>query len=186
MDVTPPETQIVSVTHLGPTDLVEPDSLRFELRGTDNATAWWELEFECSLDGGPWEGCDTPFHYLALEELPGGEHVMRVRAVDEFENVDPTPAEHDFTTEAGPETTILSGPEPETGSTEARFTFAADPAEGATFECSLDLGAVRAVREPAGAHRRAVRRARARRSARRARWAPSTSSRPSGSGRAAT
>ena len=139
MDVTPPDTEILSVTHLGPTDLIEPDSLRFELRGTDNATAWWELEFECQLDDGPWEACDTPFHYLELEELPGGDHVMRIRAVDEFENADPTPAVHEFNSEAGPETTILTGPEPETGSTGASFTFAADPAEGATFECSLDL-----------------------------------------------
>ncbi len=89
--------------------------LRFELARHRQRTAWFELEFECSLDGGPWEGCDTPFHYLPLEELPGGEHVLRVRAVDEFENVDPTPAEHRFTTEAGPETTILTGPGAETG-----------------------------------------------------------------------
>ena len=109
-DVTPPETELLSVKHLGPTDLIEPDTLRFELRGTDNATAWFELEFECQLDDGPWEGCDQPFHYLPLEEVPGGQHVMRFRAMDEFENVDPTPAEHHFTTEAGPETTILSGP----------------------------------------------------------------------------
>ncbi len=140
MDVTPPDTQILSVVFLGPTDLVEPETFRFELAGTDNGTAWFELEFECSLDGGPWDGCDRPFHYLPIEELPGGEHTMLVRAVDEFENVDPTPASHTFSTEAGPETTILTGPDPETGDTEVTFTFSANPAAGATFECSLDLG----------------------------------------------
>ena len=160
-DVTPPDTELLSVVHLGPTDLIEPDSLRFELRGSDNATAWFELEFECQLDNGPWEGCDTPFHYLPLEELPGGQHVMRIRAMDDFENVDPTPVEHHFTTEAGPETTILSGPAPETGDTTVTFTFAADPALDATFECSLDLAPFTAVLEPVHDDR-AVRRARAR------------------------
>ncbi|HEV2951507.1 MAG TPA: hypothetical protein VGZ51_05350, partial [Actinomycetota bacterium] len=138
-DVVPPETDILSVVHLGPFDLIEPDTLRFELRGSDNATAWFELEFECQLDNGPWEGCDTPYHYLELAELTGGPHVMRVRAMDEFENVDPTPDEHHFTTEAGPETTVVTGPDPESPDTSPTFTFAADPAAGATFECSLDL-----------------------------------------------
>ena len=138
-DVTPPDTELLSVVRLDHTDLIEPDSFRFELRGSDNATPWWELEFECQLDNGPWDGCDTPFHYLPLEEIPGGQHVFRIRAMDEFENVDPTPVEHHFTTEAGPETTILSGPDPETGDTTVTFDFAADPALGARFECSLDL-----------------------------------------------
>ena len=138
-DVEPPDTTILSVVFLGLTDLVEPNSLRFELAGTDNGTVAWELEFECSLDGGPWEGCDIPFHYLPLEDLTGGNHELRVRAVDDFDNVDPTPAVHTFTTEAAPETTILSGPPAESGATEATFTFSAD-LPGATFECSLDLG----------------------------------------------
>ena len=77
-----------------PEDLIEPDTWRFELAGTDNGTVYFELEFECSLDGGPWEGCDTPFHYIPLEELAGGQHTLLVRAMDEFENVDPTPACH--------------------------------------------------------------------------------------------
>ena len=138
-DVTPPDTTIASVVWLGPTDLVEPNSIRFELAGTDDGTAWFELEFECSLDGGPWEGCDRPYHYLPLEDLPGGQHELLVRAMDDFENVDPTPASYVFTTEAPPETTILTTPLEETGDTFARFTFGATPSAGATFECSLDL-----------------------------------------------
>ena len=141
LDLEPPDTTIVSAVYLGPEDLIEPETWRFELAGTDNGTVYFELEFECSLDGGPWEGCDQPFHYIPLEELAGGEHELLVRAVDEFDNVDPTPGRvHVFTTEAGPETTIVSGPEAETGNTTSTFRFAADPAEGATFECSLDLG----------------------------------------------
>ena len=148
-DVTPPETRIVDVTTLGPESLEEPDSIRFRFTNpptnenpqgsSDNGTAWWELGFECSLDGGAWEECD-PVHYLLLEELPGGQHTLRVRAIDEFENVDPSPATYNFTSDAGPETTILGGPQAETGSQQATFTFAADPAGGATFQCSLDAG----------------------------------------------
>ena len=33
VDITPPDTTIVSVTFLGPTDLIEPNSYRFEFTG---------------------------------------------------------------------------------------------------------------------------------------------------------
>jgi hypothetical protein len=42
-DVEPPDTTITSFTFLGPTDLVEPNSFRFEFTGTDNRTASFEL-----------------------------------------------------------------------------------------------------------------------------------------------
>ena len=175
----------MSVVRLGPTDLIEPDSLRFELAGTDNGTAWFELEFECQLDGGPWEGCDTPFHYLPLEELPGGEHVLLVRAMDEFENVDPTPASYRFTTEAGPETTILTGPEPETGSHDGDVHVRRRPGRGRDLRVLARPRPLRAVPEPVHA-RRCRSASTSSRCARRARWARSTSSRRSGAGRAAT
>jgi parallel beta-helix repeat protein len=136
-DTEPPDTTINSVVVLGPTDLIEPDSIRFELTGEDNGTPWWELEFECLLDGGEWEGCDRPFHHIPLEDLAGGPHELLVRATDEFENVDPTPASHKFDTEGNPETTIVSGPAEEIGGHEATFTFSSD-LPGATFQCSLD------------------------------------------------
>ena len=117
--------------------MIEPNSWEFQFAGEDNRTASFELEFECSLDGGPFETCDVPFHYIPLEELSGGEHELLVRAVDEMENVDPTPASHIWTTEGEPDTTILFGPDPETDSTEATFSFASDQ-PGVTFECALD------------------------------------------------
>ncbi len=139
-DAEPPNTQILSVEHLDWTDLIEPNSIRFELRGSDNGTIWFELEFECQLDNGPWEGCDAPFHYLPVEEIPGGAHVFRVRAVDMFENRDPSPAEYRWNSDDMPETTIVSGPPAQTEATSATFRFSADPADGATFECLLDGG----------------------------------------------
>ena len=102
MDVTPPDTTIV----VG--DVARPDRPHRARQhpasswpGPTTPPPWFELEFECSLDGGPWDSCDRPYHYLPLEELPGGEHELLVRAVDDFENVDPTPASYLFTTEAG-------------------------------------------------------------------------------------
>jgi uncharacterized protein (DUF427 family) len=69
-DVEPPNTQILSAVHLGPMDLIEPNSIRFEFTGTDNGTVWFELEFECSLDGGPWEGCGgLPYYYFPIEDV---------------------------------------------------------------------------------------------------------------------
>jgi CSLREA domain-containing protein len=145
-DVEPPNTTITSVTFLGPTDLIEPNSFRFTFTGEDNRTAWFELSFECSLDGGLFEGCSTP-HYILLEELAGGTHELQVRAVDDIGNVDPTPASYTWSVEGEPETTILTGPAAQTESTEATFTFSSDQAS-ATFECSLDLALFSACTSP--------------------------------------
>ena len=137
-DASPPDTTLKSVTYLGWSDLIEPNSLRFEFEGTDNRTSPYELTFECSLDGEPFSGCDAPNeHYLPLEGLAAGQHTFEIRAMDDLGNVDPTPVKHTFSTDAVPETTIDSGPDAQTGSTEATFAFSSDPA-GATFECSLD------------------------------------------------
>jgi hypothetical protein len=146
-DTTPPDTTITALTFLPPTDLAEPNSFKFEFSGTDNRTAWFELDFECSLDGGPFEGCESP-HFIPLEELEGGEHELEVRAIDELENVDPTPASRIWDVEGEPETTILTGPDAQVESAEATFTFSSDQA-GATFECSLDLAPFTACSSPA-------------------------------------
>ena len=117
-DVAPPDTSIVEAVYLPPTDLVEPNSWRFQFTGTDNRTASFELSFECSIDGGPFEGCDM-IHWVPVEDLAGGDHVLEARAVDDLDNVDPTPATHTFSTEGPPETTIVTGPAAEVDSTEA-------------------------------------------------------------------
>jgi parallel beta-helix repeat protein len=161
-DSEPPNTVIVSATFLGPEDLVEPNTWRLQLSGEDNRIVWFELEYECALDGGPWEGCDL-ITFLPIEGLPGGDHELLVRAVDEFGNADPTPASFAFTTEGEPETTILTGPAIEVDSSTATFTFSSDQ-PGATFECSLDLAPYAPCTSPAtftaipyGEHELAVR-----------------------------
>ena len=138
-DAEPPTTTIVDVQHLDWTDLTEPDTIAFHLAGTDNGTLPWELEFECQLDNGPWESCDWPIHYLPIEDVPGGDHVMLVRAIDAFDNVDPTPADYTWTRTRCPRRRSSPARRVEIDSMSATFRFAADPAEGAWFECILDL-----------------------------------------------
>lgn len=145
-DTTAPETTITSVTYVPPTDLLEPNSFRFEFTGSDNVTAWFELSFECSLDGEPFSGCTSP-HYLPLEGLSGGDHTMQIRAVDDLDNIDPSPATYTWTTEGEPQTTILTGPAAQVESNSASFTFTSNQA-GATFECSLDLAPFSACTSP--------------------------------------
>ena len=84
-------------------------------------------EFECSLDGEPFSGCDNPEQ---LTDLTVGEHTFEVRAIDLADppNVDPTPGRHTWTIQAPPDTTppetrILSGPPAVTIDTVAPFTF---------------------------------------------------------------
>ena len=48
--------------------------------GSDNGTVSANLEFECALDGLPFEPCSSPWQ---LTDLTGGEHTIEVRAIDE-------------------------------------------------------------------------------------------------------
>jgi hypothetical protein len=60
---------------------------KFEAAGGEEAS------FSCSLDGGGWEDCRSPKHYL---KLAPGAHTFAVRAADRAGNVDATPAERSF------------------------------------------------------------------------------------------
>jgi CSLREA domain-containing protein len=138
-DTTPPDTEITS----GPSGLTGDTVAVFQFAGTDDVTPALELGFECSLDGEPFSGCDSP-HELA--DLTPGEHTFAVRAVDDAEipNVDPTPATATWTVlnTAPPETSIDSGPDSPTESTSGTFTFSGESPGGfggtLSFECSLD------------------------------------------------
>ena len=93
-----------------------------------------EPEFECALDAEPFESCESPY---LLEELTPGEHSLMVRAVDQFLNVDPTPARYQWRVIAPPlEPTItVVPPEPSIGNAHT-FEFISDE-PNATFECRI-------------------------------------------------
>lgn len=62
--------------------------------------------FECSLDGGDFAACTSP--YRPEQPLAGGDHTLRVRAVNRAGTVDPTPAAASFVVD----TSTLAAPDP--------------------------------------------------------------------------
>jgi parallel beta-helix repeat protein len=135
-DRTPPDTVITR----GPGRVTASFVNLLEFTGSDDQTAELELEFECALNGGPWESCDIP-HEIEVETP--GDHVVEVRALDETGNADPTPAQRRFRVVdlSAPDTTIDNGPNSETESLSATFEFSGEEENGTVvneFECSLD------------------------------------------------
>ena len=89
-DTTAPDTTIDSGPPLTNADI---DAI-FAFSGTDAGTPVLELEFECRLDAGVYEPCDSPHD---VQDLAPGTHTLRVRAIDLELNVDPTPAVYTWT-----------------------------------------------------------------------------------------
>jgi hypothetical protein len=92
-DDLPPETTITAAPD-SPTG--ERDA-SFAFTGSDDTTAPVDLVFECRVDTqdeAAWLECLSPqFH----PDLAVGSHTFEVRAIDEGENVDPTPASFTWT-----------------------------------------------------------------------------------------
>jgi CSLREA domain-containing protein len=130
-----PDTAIVSVNTL-PVVAGESPILQFVFTGTDDMTLPLDLEYECSLDGGTFQGCSSG-HEIDTAELSAGSHTLAVRAVDSGDHVDPTPATYTFSTAGIPETTILTFPATNTDATTATFTFSSSQSN-VTFECSTE------------------------------------------------
>jgi len=123
----PPDTAIT--TH--PATLTNSTSATFEFTATATGT------FECNLDGGGFAVCTTPKSYNGLA---AGAHTFQVRAVDVYNDADPTPASFNWTIDTtAPDTVIDGGPANPTNSTSASFTFHATEA-GSSFACQLDSG----------------------------------------------
>ncbi|HEX7255365.1 MAG TPA: right-handed parallel beta-helix repeat-containing protein [Gaiellaceae bacterium] len=153
-DMSPPDTEFLGATEIGPEQFLEP-GLRFSFRGDDDWASSFELTFECALDNTAdplppvWEECGEPgaddsfFHDIAFVDLEAGPYTFQVRAIDVAENTDQSPAPdpgYSFVVEAEPETTILTvtpdmGPDLQTDTTTVSFTFSGT---GVSFECALD------------------------------------------------
>ncbi|WP_205695643.1 glycine-rich protein [Conexibacter sp. SYSU D00693] len=130
VDATAPDTEISS----GPPALTNSTtaSIGFGSTATDVA------RFECQLDGGDYATCTTP---KALSDLADGPHVLRVRAVDQAGNVDPSPASRSWTVDtAAPNTVITGGPPALTKSRSASLVFGSSDTDVSRLECKLDGG----------------------------------------------
>ena len=80
VDTRPPETEIVS----GPEELTTDSTPTFEFSSDEQGS-----RFECSIDGGSFTACSSPF---TTPTLTSGAHTFVVRAIDASGNVDPSPA----------------------------------------------------------------------------------------------
>ena len=78
-DTTPPNTRIVS----GPPRNTYKTKAKFRFASSEAQSS-----FQCKLDKKPWRGCSNPFK----RSVKPAKHVFKVRAIDRFGNVDPTPA----------------------------------------------------------------------------------------------
>ena len=158
-DTTAPETSITG----GPEASTTATAASFVLASSEAGSS-----FECSLDGGAWQTCQSPKAYSGLAV---GAHQFAARATDAAGNLDATAASVNWTVAApeppddtsAPQTTIASGPASSTSSNSASFSFVSSEA-GSSFACKLDSGSWRDCNSPnayaglaAGPHRFSVR-----------------------------
>ncbi|MDP9439577.1 MAG: hypothetical protein M3P49_12695, partial [Actinomycetota bacterium] len=114
-ETTPPET---SLDPSGPSGTVTSTSAGFSFSSEANSI------FECKLDGGAFERCESPKAYSNLSE---GEHTFQVRAIDASLNTDPTPASRTWTvdTTSPSGTVVIDGDAPFTTDIHVTLTLSA-------------------------------------------------------------
>jgi large repetitive protein len=78
-DTTPPRTRIVS----GPARSGFERQAKFRFTSSESQSS-----FQCKLDKKRWKKCRSPYKLT----VKPGKHLLKVRAIDRFGNVDPTPA----------------------------------------------------------------------------------------------
>ncbi|MBA2692458.1 MAG: PQQ-dependent sugar dehydrogenase [Rubrobacter sp.] len=97
LDRIAPDTPITS----GPSGTVRSSSATFSFTSSEGGST-----FECRLDGGQFQACESPH---TLENLSRGKHTFAVRAKDRAGNVDASPATRSWTVNvAAPRITALS------------------------------------------------------------------------------
>ena len=92
--------------------------------------------FTCSIDGGPWFGCASPY---TTPSLTDGSHTFSVRATRDG-RTDQSPATRTFTVDRGiPDTAITGGPTEGSVTTDPTPTFSfTSTRAGSTFTCIVD------------------------------------------------
>ena len=140
VDATPPDTSISS----GPSGPTNDSTPSFGFTSTESP-----MTFECSVDGGGFGSCPSPFTPAALAD---GPHTFAVRAVDAATNTDASPATRNFTVDtAAPDTTITGKTKVKSKKKTARASLTLGSEAGATLECSLDGAGFAPCTSPFGA-----------------------------------
>ena len=166
-----PDTSIVSMTELGPDDLVEPNSVRFEFSGSDNRTSRFELDVRVlarlrrdvgELRGDPLRGQGRPRD----RRVHGSRSARSTRSATSTRR----PAVSDeFVVEAAPDVAITASRRasllatPETDTTTVSFAVLVHQPERDLRVLARPRRAVRALRLGRHLRERPVRRARVRR-----------------------
>jgi len=122
---------VVTITS-GPAALVSTGSATVEFT-VDDPEATTECRLD-STDDSDWAACASPFN---AEDLEDGAHSLEIRATDATDTVGAV-AGHEWTVDTTPPSLSLdSGPDPESNSIRAGFTFSSDDPD-ATTECRID------------------------------------------------
>jgi hypothetical protein len=131
----PPDTELTA----GPAEgsMTADTALVFQFTGSDDVLQPSQLTFECKTDEEGWEACTSqPEVYV-----DDGRHTFSVRAVDDMLNVDPTPAQRTWTTDAsGPSKPIVRGPRSVRKGKRVVLRFSATDAlaGGVRYKCAVD------------------------------------------------
>ncbi|MCD6236789.1 MAG: right-handed parallel beta-helix repeat-containing protein, partial [Thermoplasmata archaeon] len=112
-DTTPPDTTITD----GPTGIIEYNDVTFTWNGSDDTTSSANLRYSYKLVGydSSWSSW-TKSTSKSYNNLPNGQYTFKVKAKDEADNIDPSPAQRLFTIDVStsdttpPDTTITDGP----------------------------------------------------------------------------
>ena len=129
VDATAPNTTISS----GPSGPTSDSTPTFGFSSSEQKST-----FQCRFDSAAFAPCSGPNATHTPTALSEGVHTFSVRAVDQFGNVDATPATRSFSVDTlAPDTTITSGPSGTTTNRTATFAFSSSEA-GGTFQCRLD------------------------------------------------
>ena len=125
VDTTPPTTTLVSA----PPDPDANTTPTITFSGDDGPLGSGVAGFECSLDGGGFAACTSPYTTTSLVD---GMHTFDVRAYDVAGNVDPTPASHSWTVDTtAPATPVLVSPADGTLTDDSTPTLTWQPSSGA-------------------------------------------------------
>ncbi len=137
VDATAPDSQISS----NPLLLSASPKAEFSFTGSDGSGSG-VASYECRLDSTQsidWKACASTKEYTGLVD---GAHKFEVRAIDQFGNVDQSPATFSWTIDTtAPQTQIDSGPSALSASGTPKFEFSGTDSGGsgvASYECRID------------------------------------------------
>lgn len=136
VDTTPPDTTIT----VNPPNPDNDNTPAFSFTGNDG-TGSGVASFECQMDGGGFTACASGSSFGPLID---GSHTFEVRAIDNLNQADTTPAAYNWTVDTTePDTSITANPTNPSNNNTPVFSFTGSDGAGsgiASFECQVNGG----------------------------------------------